>query len=226
MLCSGAPCHSGNLLRALRSAKEASALRLIVSDNTILDANLLQLVQVSFSECPPIGPGFCGDRSSAESSLLVCRAGIDSYCIKCTPSFWNASVKRPRRRLSSTETPISRVSRFRTSGREKSSRSLRDKKYWKEQMDAAVMKAVQNSEAKQPQLVKVCRYGVACTRAGCRFKHPNQTNGEEPPEIEGELIIYDLYAVICHINDEKKNIVAIINVDPEHPSWFIFNDFR
>ncbi|KAL1137635.1 hypothetical protein AAG570_009331, partial [Ranatra chinensis] len=42
----GAPCHSGNLLRALRSAKEASALHLILSDNsTLQEANFIQLIQ-------------------------------------------------------------------------------------------------------------------------------------------------------------------------------------
>ncbi|KAK9499573.1 hypothetical protein O3M35_002594 [Rhynocoris fuscipes] len=45
MLGSGVPCHSGNLLRALRSAKEASALRLILSDTSAQDANLLLLIQ-------------------------------------------------------------------------------------------------------------------------------------------------------------------------------------
>lgn len=42
----GAPCHAGNLLRALRSAKEASALRLILPDSNPTDANYSLLIQV------------------------------------------------------------------------------------------------------------------------------------------------------------------------------------
>lgn len=46
--------------------------------------------------------------------------------------------------------------------------------------------------------------------------------------------IYDLYAVVCYINDDRKNLVSIINVGQsyhEHISannsdsqWYIFND--
>ena len=60
------------------------------------------------------------------------------------------------------------------------------------------------------------------------------TQPEEDPEV-AETVIYDLTAVICHVNDERKNVVALINVAPSYferagqkprSSWYIFNDFR
>lgn len=47
--------------------------------------------------------------------------------------------------------------------------------------------------------------------------------------------VYDLSAVVCYIHEEKRNIVAIINVGPGYhqrssgsqvSQWYIFNDFR
>uniref|UniRef100_A0A0A9WV61 PAN2-PAN3 deadenylation complex catalytic subunit PAN2 n=1 Tax=Lygus hesperus TaxID=30085 RepID=A0A0A9WV61_LYGHE len=342
MLCSGAPCHSGNLLRALRSAKEASALRLIVSDTSINDANLLQLIQSwnrfilhqmhsELLECkrkeaktpsfvfrdtdfpsieiqnqrkrkvkPELTEEIIEDTTKGEtdvSKLLGSKQVLGFTCLKCnmkstkdaTVLVHNLMYPNLKGRDSneitfpevvewslggSNVTPAwcDKCYKFQPTLQEKQVKTLppilsincgnnneADKKYWREQMDAVVMKALQGSVDTKQQ-VKMCRYGGACTRTGCRFKHPNQStdvtgisshhyqtnswvpmtlslgltaagkvrvvrHGEGIADAEGEIITYDLYAVICYINDEKKNIVSIVNVDPVDSQWYIFNDF-
>lgn len=46
---------------------------------------------------------------------------------------------------------------------------------------------------------------------------------------EAQTFVYDLYGVVCFINDEKRNIVALIDTaspNATEKQWFIFNDFR
>lgn len=50
-----------------------------------------------------------------------------------------------------------------------------------------------------------------------------------------QTLNYDLMAVLCHINDDRKNLVSLINVGAGYHSrlggaplsnWYLFNDFR
>lgn len=53
---------------------------------------------------------------------------------------------------------------------------FQEKSFWQSQMDILVKSAVDLSASPGG---KPCRYGTACTRPGCRFKHPDQ-RGKEP----------------------------------------------
>lgn len=53
----------------------------------------------------------------------------------------------------------------------------------------------------------------------------------EESTIPEQSTVYDLFGVVCYINDEKKNIVALIDTnngydDRQSSQWHIFNDFR
>ncbi|XP_073976255.1 PAN2-PAN3 deadenylation complex catalytic subunit PAN2 isoform X2 [Rhodnius prolixus] len=345
MLGSGAPCHSGNLLRALRSAKEASALRLILSDTSAQDANLLLLIQSwnrfilhqmhselletkrkeakipSFvyrdTDFPCIElqnqrkkrtksdmtEEIIEDTSKGETEVSWLFGSRQTHiftCLKCN----NKSSKEatllvhnliyPQTKGENNEASFCQVlemsvggsqvtpawcepcHKFQPTLQERKVKTLppvlsvncgnnneSDKKFWKDQMDAVVLKVLQGSgDLMAPSNARQCRYGSACTRVGCRFKHPQQMTelGISVPShlyqshswvpltlsaalsSSGQLTIssnstavptdspqltYNLYAVVCYVNDEKKNIIAIINVAPAHhtPMWYIFNDF-
>lgn len=157
-----------------------------------------------------------------------------------------------------------------------------EKHFWQAQMDLLVKKVLEmsggtGSDVSSHSPGKVCRYGNACSRPGCRFKHPDRPSGnstpspshlyyshswlpqhiqvelksdgqvninklEKPEEtlpiIDSEEIVqtevYDLCAVVCYVHEERRNLVAIVNVGPGYhfrtsgtqvAQWYIFNDF-
>ncbi|XP_034247710.1 PAN2-PAN3 deadenylation complex catalytic subunit PAN2 isoform X2 [Thrips palmi] len=168
--------------------------------------------------------------------------------------------------------------------------NAKDKTFWQIQMDLIVKKVIEMTGGEvetpapvvpQPSPTKACRYGSACTRPNCRFRHPGQnmeketqqnktttnsqfysttswlplsicmerlSNGSvraynindpsEKPTDSGEEVVqssvYDLMAVVCHVSDEKKNLVSLVNVGAGYHSrlggaplsnWYLFNDF-
>ncbi|XP_014242212.1 PAN2-PAN3 deadenylation complex catalytic subunit PAN2 isoform X2 [Cimex lectularius] len=362
MLGSGAPCHSGNLLRALRSAKEASALRLILSDSSVHDANLVLLIQswnrfilhqmhselLEYKRKETKTPTFvyrdtdfpsielqnqrkrkvkpelieelvedttkgetevsrlfgskqthiftclkCNNKSSKDATLLVHNLIYNNQRGESRDVSFAEIIEGSVGGSQVTPAWCEPCHKFQPTLQERKVKTLppilsvncgnnneNDKKFWKEQMDAVVMKVLQGSGDMRTTIVntssgKQCRYGSSCTRIGCRFKHPQQTtelggtlashlyqnnswvpmcldmhlsvtgevrvtkHGEEvkqenPDEFQEKLICtYDLYGVVCFINDERKNIVSIVNIcnepkrngEPQNPQWYIFNDF-
>lgn len=62
---------------------------------------------------------------------------------------------------------------------------IQDKAFWQMQMDLIVKKMIEESGgepetpvAPQPSPTKACRYGSACNRPNCRFRHPGQNQGD------------------------------------------------
>lgn len=173
----------------------------------------------------------------------------------------------------------------------------KDKAFWQMQTDLVVQKMIEKTggetngpvsapapapapAAPQSSPTKACRYGSACTRPNCRFRHPGQnqeretgqnknTNSQlystcswlplsicmerlsngavraynlnepsEKPTGTGDEVVqtstYDLVSVLCHVNDERKNLVSLIKVGGGYhsrlggaslSSWYLFNDF-
>lgn len=135
-----------------------------------------------------------------------------------------------------------------------------DKQFWKDQMDAVVKKVLQGSgdmrsagklcrygnsciragcRFKHPQqdiALPSHLYSMhSWVPLSLSFKLSEEgelsiSKFEENKEQDSQAIIYDLYGVVCFVNDEKKNIVALIDVasisgEKQPSQWFIFNDF-
>lgn len=82
-LSTGYPCHSGNFLRALRNAHEASALNLILPDQNNLElkkkTNLVTLIQVSLTKLHWWSFTLKWKANfSNKTSFLLCR-NVESY---------------------------------------------------------------------------------------------------------------------------------------------------
>lgn len=246
----------------------------------------------------------CGHEVSRESSLLVCNLIYpeqiegemsfcevlrSSLCPEQTTPAWCDQCERFQPTLQSRRLQQLPTLLTVNCGMD----SVQEKKFWQNQMDGLVKKALDAQQGgagsegggghspSGPTSNKPCRYGNACTRPGCRFKHPHRQEASSssnvspshlycshswlPQHIQLDLsstgevsikklaksevdsvdlsnnkvpgkqtIVYDLYAVVCYINEEKKNLVSIINVSQSYHSrsagqqisqWYIFNDF-
>ncbi|XP_022189319.2 PAN2-PAN3 deadenylation complex catalytic subunit PAN2 [Nilaparvata lugens] len=280
--------------------QETSSAKSLSSEGESADiSNLFGSKQLHIHRCLT-----CGHTISRESSLLVCNLIYpeqiegemsfcevlrSSLCPEQTTPAWCDQCERFQPTLQSRRLQQLPTLLTVNCGMD----SVQEKKFWQNQMDGLVKKALDAQQGGSeggspgggtgggPTSNKPCRYGNACTRVGCRFKHPGRQEASSssnvspshlycshswlPQHIQlnlsstGEVsikklaktevdsvdlssnkvpgkqtIVYDLYAVVCYINEEKKNLVSIVNVSQSYHSrsanqqlsqWYIFNDF-
>ncbi|XP_043271434.1 PAN2-PAN3 deadenylation complex catalytic subunit PAN2 isoform X2 [Venturia canescens] len=108
--------------------------------------------------------------------------------------------------------------------------SSQEKKFWQTQMDIVVQKILNGKESSPssspiPNTVKLCRYGINCIRAGCRFRHigkdaeptPIQTSSTSPvvnvqaPTPPSHL--YYSHSWIPHVIEVRLNENGELSVD-------------
>ncbi|XP_054287462.1 PAN2-PAN3 deadenylation complex catalytic subunit PAN2 isoform X2 [Macrosteles quadrilineatus] len=127
----------------------------------------------------------CQREVSKESSLLVCNLIYPDNA--CKPVQFCEVLSQSLCPQQTTPAWCDQCERFQPTEQSRRIKSLpslltvncgmdnnQEKNFWQTQMDILVKNAVDvgGSPAGKP-----CRYGTACTRPGCRFKHPDRTGG-------------------------------------------------
>ncbi|XP_051153059.1 PAN2-PAN3 deadenylation complex catalytic subunit PAN2 isoform X2 [Leptopilina boulardi] len=94
-----------------------------------------------------------------------------------------------------------------------------DKKFWQNQMDIVVKKVLNGVEGSSPisspipSIAKPCRYGINCSRTGCRFRHVGRPPETSSPSSSSASVSSHLYCTHSWIPqnleitlDEKRNL--------------------